>query len=98
MPGSAAPSAFAPAEEAIQASIAEPLGLSTIEAAALIKRLIDEKMASAIRKEVTLRGYRPSEFVVFAIGGAGPTTTVFAARARQLAAEQPGGEMARTTL
>ena len=53
--------------------IAEPLGLSTIEAAALIRRLIDEKMASAIRKEVTLRGYRPSEFVVFAIGGAGPT-------------------------
>jgi N-methylhydantoinase A/oxoprolinase/acetone carboxylase beta subunit len=61
------------AEEAIRERIAEPLGLDTIEAAALIKRLIDAKMASAIRKEVTLRGYRPSEFVVFAIGGAGPT-------------------------
>ncbi len=61
------------AEQAIEERIAEPLGLSTIEAAALIRRLIDEKMASAIRKEVTLRGYRPSEFVVFAIGGAGPT-------------------------
>ncbi|HWK25168.1 MAG TPA: hydantoinase/oxoprolinase family protein [Solirubrobacter sp.] len=61
------------AEDAIRERIAEPLGLETIEAAALIKRLIDEKMASAIRKEVTLRGYRPSEFVVFAIGGAGPT-------------------------
>ena len=61
------------AEQAIEERIAEPLGLSTIEAAALVRRLIDEKMASAIRKEVTLRGYRPSEFVVFAIGGAGPT-------------------------
>ncbi len=63
----------AAAEDAIRERIAEPLGLETIEAAALIKRLIDEKMSSAIRKEVTLRGYRPSEFVVFAIGGAGPT-------------------------
>jgi N-methylhydantoinase A/oxoprolinase/acetone carboxylase beta subunit len=61
------------AETAIRERIAEPLGLETIAAAALIKRLIDEKMSSAIRKEVTLRGYRPSEFVVFAIGGAGPT-------------------------
>jgi N-methylhydantoinase A/oxoprolinase/acetone carboxylase beta subunit len=61
------------AEAAIRERIAEPLGLETIEAAALIRRLIDEKMSSAIRKEVTLRGYRPSEFVVFAIGGAGPT-------------------------
>ncbi|MEA2226904.1 MAG: hypothetical protein QOF04_534, partial [Solirubrobacteraceae bacterium] len=61
------------AEEAIRDRIAEPLGLGTIEAAALIRRLIDEKMSSAIRKEVTLRGYRPSEFVIFAIGGAGPT-------------------------
>jgi N-methylhydantoinase A/acetophenone carboxylase len=61
------------AEDAIRERIGEPLGLETTAAAALIKRLIDEKMASAIRKEVTLRGYRPSEFVVFAIGGAGPT-------------------------
>ena len=30
-------------------------------------------MASAIRKEVTLRGYRPSEFTLFAFGGGGPT-------------------------
>jgi N-methylhydantoinase A/acetophenone carboxylase len=30
-------------------------------------------MASAIRKEVTLRGYRPSDFAIFALGGGGPT-------------------------
>ena len=61
------------AQEAIGTQIAEPLGVSTVEAAALIRRIIDDKMASAIRKEVTLRGYRPSEFTLFAFGGGGPT-------------------------
>ncbi len=61
------------AEEAIRVSIAEPMGISVVEAAALIRRIIDDKMASAIRKEVTLRGYRPSEFTLFAFGGGGPT-------------------------
>jgi len=61
------------AEDAIRERIAEPLGLTVVEAAALIRRIIDDKMASAIRKEVTLRGYRPSEFTLFAFGGGGPT-------------------------
>jgi N-methylhydantoinase A/oxoprolinase/acetone carboxylase beta subunit len=61
------------AERAIQEKIAAPMGLEPVEAAALIRRIIDEKMASAIRKEVTLRGYRPSDFTVFAFGGGGPT-------------------------
>lgn len=61
------------AERAIRERVAEPLGLEVIEAAGLIRRIIDDKMASAIRKEVVLRGYRPSDFVVFAFGGAGPT-------------------------
>ena len=61
------------AERAIRERIAEPLGIEVVEAAALIRRIIDDKMASAIRKEVTLRGYRPSEFTVFAFGGGGPT-------------------------
>ena len=61
------------AEEAIRTAIAEPLGVSTVEAAALIRRIIDDKMASAIRKEVTLRGYRPTDFTLFAFGGGGPT-------------------------
>lgn len=61
------------AERAIQEKIAAPMGISAVEAAALIRRIIDEKMASAIRKEVTLRGYRPSDFTVFAFGGGGPT-------------------------
>ncbi len=61
------------AEEAIKTTIADPLGVSTVEAAALIRRIIDDKMASAIRKEVTLRGYRPTDFTLFAFGGGGPT-------------------------
>jgi N-methylhydantoinase A/acetophenone carboxylase len=61
------------AEDAIREQIAEPMGISVVEAAALIRRIIDDKMASAIRKEVTLRGYRPSEFTLFAFGGGGPT-------------------------
>src|SRR5215218_3066282 len=39
------------AEESIRERIAEPLGLSVVEAAALIRSIIDDKMASAIRKE-----------------------------------------------
>jgi N-methylhydantoinase A/acetophenone carboxylase len=61
------------AEQAIKEEIADPLGMEVVEAAALVRRVVDEKMGSAIRKEVVLRGYRPSEFEIFAFGGAGPT-------------------------
>ena len=61
------------AEKAIREKIAQPLGLSTIEAAALIRRVIDEHMAGAIKREVHMRGYHPEDFVLFAFGGAGPT-------------------------
>ncbi len=61
------------AERGIEEKIAAPMGIDAVQAAALIRRIIDDKMASAIRKEVTLRGYRPSDFTVFAFGGGGPT-------------------------
>ncbi|MCD6674591.1 MAG: hydantoinase/oxoprolinase family protein [Burkholderiaceae bacterium] len=63
----------AKAEKAIRDRIAVPLGIETIEAAALIRRVIDENMASAIKREVHMRGYHPEDFVLFAFGGAGPT-------------------------
>lgn len=44
-----------------------------MEAAALMRRIIDESMASAIKREVHMRGFRPDDFVLFAFGGAGPT-------------------------
>ena len=61
------------AEHAIQDKIADPLGISLLEAAALIRHVVDQNMASAIKREVHLRGYKPEEFVLFAFGGAGPT-------------------------
>jgi N-methylhydantoinase A/acetophenone carboxylase len=63
----------AKAEKAIKEKIADPLGLPTIEAAALIRRIVGEHMASAIKREIHLRGYHPEDFVLFATGGAGPT-------------------------
>lgn len=63
----------AKAEKAIKEKIADKLGVSTLEAAAMIRNVIDENMASAIKREVHMRGYHPEDFVLFAIGGAGPT-------------------------
>ena len=63
----------AKAERAITERIATPLGISVVEAAALIRRIVDNNMASAIKREVHLRGYKPEDFVIFAFGGAGPT-------------------------
>lgn len=61
------------AERAIQQKIADPLGVSLQQAAAMIRRVVDANMASAIKREVQMRGYHPEDFVLFAIGGAGPT-------------------------
>ncbi len=61
------------AERAIKERIAEPLGIAVEQAAALIRYVVDQNMASAIKREVHLRGYKPEDFVLFAFGGAGPT-------------------------
>ncbi len=68
------------AEAAIRARIAEPLGLTTLEAAAGIVRVVTSKMADLIRREVVRRGRRPEDFVLYAFGGAGPTHAVGYAR------------------
>lgn len=61
------------AVDAIRTQIAEPLGLSVDEAAAMIRRIVESNMASAIKREVHLRGYHPEDFALFAFGGGGPT-------------------------
>jgi len=61
------------AVKVIESKIAEPLGITVDEAAALIRRVIEQNMASAIKREVHLRGYHPEDFVLFAFGGGGPT-------------------------
>lgn len=63
----------AKAEKAIKEKIADKLGVTVYEAAAMIRDVVDENMASAIKREVQMRGYYPQDFVLFAIGGAGPT-------------------------
>lgn len=61
------------AEEAIRAKIAEPLGISSVEAAWNIKRLIDGFMGQEMYRIAALTsGQDPREFVLFALGGAGP--------------------------
>lgn len=59
------------AEEAIRA-IAEPLGMSVLEAASGIVQIADIGMADLIRKMTIEKGHDPRDFVVFAYGGAGP--------------------------
>ena len=60
------------AERAIEEHIGKPTGLSIIEAAKAIKRKVDANMASAIFKEVAVKGYNPKDFVVLSYGGGGP--------------------------
>lgn len=60
------------AERAIEEHIGKPTGLSLIDAAKAIKRKVDANMASAIFKEVAVKGYNPKNFVILSYGGGGP--------------------------
>lgn len=61
------------AMQAIRDKIAKPLGISVEEGAALIRKIVNGNMSSAIMKEVHLRGYSPEDFILFVGGGAGAT-------------------------
>jgi N-methylhydantoinase A/oxoprolinase/acetone carboxylase beta subunit len=58
---------------AVRDKIAKPIGISVEEAAMLIRKIVNGNMASAIMKEVHLRGYSPEDFILFVGGGAGAT-------------------------
>jgi N-methylhydantoinase A len=60
------------AEKAIQDHVAEPLGMTVIEAANGIHRIVNAHMADAIRFHVFQRGYDPRDFDLFMFGGATP--------------------------
>jgi N-methylhydantoinase A len=60
------------AEAAIAEHVAGPLGLSVPEAAAGIVRIVDARMADAIRVEVYGRGLDPRSFTLVVGGAAGP--------------------------
>jgi N-methylhydantoinase A len=61
------------AERAIEAQIAAPLGMTTIEAAWGIRQVLDSRMADLLRSVTIERGHDPREFVMFANGGQGPS-------------------------
>jgi N-methylhydantoinase A len=60
------------AERAIAVHVAEPLGLSTIEAARGIIEIVNVKMQEAIKVVSSNRGYDLRDFHLLAFGGAGP--------------------------
>jgi N-methylhydantoinase A/acetophenone carboxylase len=59
--------------EALREKIGKPLGISEVEAAVSIKRLVDGNMGQEISSELMLNGYDPRQFATFAYGGAGAT-------------------------
>lgn len=59
------------AHDAIEAKVARPLGISVLEAAWRIRRIVDARMGQEMFNEVALKGHNPRKFVVFACGGAG---------------------------
>jgi N-methylhydantoinase A/oxoprolinase/acetone carboxylase beta subunit len=59
--------------QAVREKIAKPLGIGVDEAAVIIRKVVNGNMASAIMKEVHLRGHSPEDFILFVGGGAGPT-------------------------
>lgn len=60
-----------PALQAVE-RIAGALGVGLLEAAAGIHRIINARMADQIRLVSIKRGYDPRQFVLLALGGAGP--------------------------
>ena len=63
---------FDAAERAIGLHIAEPLALTTPQAALGIVRVINAKMADGVRAVSVARGFDPREACLVAAGGAGP--------------------------
>ncbi|MDN5937387.1 MAG: hydantoinase/oxoprolinase family protein [Salinisphaera sp.] len=59
-------------ERAMRRTLAEPLGVSEIEAAKLVKQRVDANMANGIAEELRHRGYAPHNFSLLAYGGNGP--------------------------
>ncbi|MFT5540390.1 MAG: N-methylhydantoinase A, partial [Alphaproteobacteria bacterium] len=62
---------IAAAERALQKHIAGPLNLSVRQAAAGIRRIVDERMADEVRVFAAKRGLEPRAFTLLPFGGAG---------------------------
>ncbi|MCR3720120.1 MULTISPECIES: hydantoinase/oxoprolinase family protein [Prauserella salsuginis group] len=79
-------------------SVAEPLGLDVLDAAAGIVRVITANMARAIRVISVQRGYDPRDYALVPFGGAGPLHASRLARELDMPAivipETPGAQCA----
>ncbi len=71
------------AEEAI-AAIADPLGMTVVEAASGIHQVVNENMISAARVHIAERGEDPRRLSLLAFGGAGPVHACAIARALKM--------------
>lgn len=60
------------ATRVMKEKIADPLGISVVEASTGIKDILDVKMKEAIRGMVISRGHELSEYYLLSFGGAGP--------------------------
>ena len=63
---------LAAAEQAIEETIAEPLGIDRAEAAVGIIRIVEQNLLHAVERISIQRGYNPGRFMLIACGGAGP--------------------------
>jgi N-methylhydantoinase A len=85
------------AAERALGSVAEPLGMDTVEAAAGAVRIVEYQMADLMRQMTVEQGLDPRQFVVYAYGGAGAAhASVFA---RELGCSEvvvPLGDLAST--
>jgi len=68
------------AAHAVEARLAGPLGLTSVDAAAGVVRLADVKMALAVRSITAGRGLDPRDYALAAYGGGGPLHAVAIAR------------------
>ena len=69
----AMPISRAKAHEAVTARVAQPLGLTPIEAAWGVLTVLATNVTMAMRTITIERGYDPREFTLIAFGGMGPT-------------------------
>jgi N-methylhydantoinase A len=63
---------LAKAEQALDAEIANDLGISRTEAAAGLIRIVEQNLLHAVERISIQRGYNPGRFMLIACGGAGP--------------------------
>jgi N-methylhydantoinase A len=71
---------LAGARRALDEDVGRPLGLSTLDAAHAVFRIVNENMASAARMHAIERGKNPQAYPLIAFGGAGPVHAVGVAR------------------